>query len=148
MQKNVYGASVIIFEGIMSFADKELLEVRLFVWFKGFFWSPQAAEVNIPVSVSPSVAAGHENLRGHRLRHPAGPSAPQGHLRAGPGHRRRHQAVQQVCEAGFWAVHWTHHEAGGHCCAQRWDYPPSTTTTTYLFLVPSSFALRMRLIIC
>lgn len=31
MQKNVYGASVIIFEGIMSFADKELLEVRLFV---------------------------------------------------------------------------------------------------------------------
>lgn len=29
MQKNVYGASVIIFEGIMSFADKELLQVRL-----------------------------------------------------------------------------------------------------------------------
>lgn len=37
MQKNVYGASVIIFEGIMSFADKELLEVRLFVRFEGFF---------------------------------------------------------------------------------------------------------------
>lgn len=37
MQKNVYGASVIIFEGIMSFADKELLEVRLFVLFEGFF---------------------------------------------------------------------------------------------------------------
>lgn len=28
MQKNVYGASVIIFEGILSFADKELLQVR------------------------------------------------------------------------------------------------------------------------
>lgn len=28
VQKNVYGASVIIFEGIMSFADKELLQVR------------------------------------------------------------------------------------------------------------------------
>lgn len=26
-QKNVYGASVIIFEGILSFADKELLQV-------------------------------------------------------------------------------------------------------------------------
>lgn len=38
MQKNVYGASVIIFEGIMSFADKELLEVRLFFFlFEGFF---------------------------------------------------------------------------------------------------------------
>lgn len=37
MQKNVYGASVIIFEGIMSFADKELLEVRLFVLFEVFF---------------------------------------------------------------------------------------------------------------
>ena len=31
MQKNVYGASVIIFEGIMSFADKELLQVRQYV---------------------------------------------------------------------------------------------------------------------
>lgn len=30
LQKNVYGASVIIFEGIMSFADKELLHVRPF----------------------------------------------------------------------------------------------------------------------
>lgn len=28
VQKNVYGASVIIFEGIMSFADQELLQVR------------------------------------------------------------------------------------------------------------------------
>lgn len=27
-QKTVYGASVIIFEGIMAFADKELLQVR------------------------------------------------------------------------------------------------------------------------
>lgn len=32
MQKNVYGASVIIFEGIMSFADKELLQVRHYVF--------------------------------------------------------------------------------------------------------------------
>ena len=33
VQKNVYGASVIIFEGIMSFADKELLQVRQYVFF-------------------------------------------------------------------------------------------------------------------
>uniref|UniRef100_A0A3B4T2Q9 uridine/cytidine kinase n=1 Tax=Seriola dumerili TaxID=41447 RepID=A0A3B4T2Q9_SERDU len=34
--KNVYGASVIIFEGIMSFADKELLQVRQNVFFSFF----------------------------------------------------------------------------------------------------------------
>lgn len=44
MQKNVYGASVIVFEGIMSFADKELLEVRPFVWFEAF---SGAADVNV-----------------------------------------------------------------------------------------------------
>lgn len=32
VQKNVYGASVIIFEGIMSFVDKELLQVRPYVF--------------------------------------------------------------------------------------------------------------------
>lgn len=37
VQKNVYGASVIIFEGIMSFADKELLQVRKQVPFFSFF---------------------------------------------------------------------------------------------------------------
>lgn len=33
VQKNVYGASVIIFEGIMSFADKELLQVRQYFFY-------------------------------------------------------------------------------------------------------------------
>lgn len=37
MQKNVYGASVIIFEGIMSFADKELLQVKKYVFFLFLF---------------------------------------------------------------------------------------------------------------
>lgn len=37
IQKTVYGASVIIFEGIMSFADKELLQVRQYVFFFFFF---------------------------------------------------------------------------------------------------------------
>lgn len=109
-----------------------------FIW--RIFQSHKAAQVNITVSVSPSAAPGYENLRGHRLRHSAGPSAPQGHHRARAWHRRRHQAVQQVCEAGLWAVHWTHHEAGGHCCAQRWDCRDPLSTC--LFLVPSSFALR------
>ena len=29
LQKTLYGANVIIFEGIMAFADKTLLEVRI-----------------------------------------------------------------------------------------------------------------------
>lgn len=33
LQKTVYGASVIIFEGIMSFADKELLKVNIIKYF-------------------------------------------------------------------------------------------------------------------
>lgn len=35
-QKTLYGANVIIFEGIMAFADKELLKVR-----KGFEVVPE-----------------------------------------------------------------------------------------------------------
>lgn len=32
LQKTLYGANVIIFEGIMAFADKTLLEVRAGLW--------------------------------------------------------------------------------------------------------------------
>lgn len=45
MQKNVYGASVIIFEGIMSFADKELLQVRQYVFFFSFLFEEFLTEL-------------------------------------------------------------------------------------------------------
>lgn len=46
MQKNVYGASVIIFEGIMSFADKELLQVRHYVFLLLLLFEKFFGEVN------------------------------------------------------------------------------------------------------
>lgn len=113
IQKNVYGASVIIFEGIMSFADKQLLQVRLFCFFfflknsqvkwsnhhqlllfeqllcwSEHYWTVQGCLLFLPA------APGYENLCGHRLRHTAGPPAPQGLHRAWTGHWRCHQAVQ------------------------------------------------------
>lgn len=139
MQKNVYGASVIIFEGIMSFADKELLQVRrhfslcCFLFeelsnikanVSGFCCLSSGSEYRWSVRgclLSPPAAPGYENLCGHRLRHSAGAPTPQGHHRARTGHWRRHQAVQQVREASLRAVYWADHEAGGHCCAERWD---------------------------
>lgn len=69
----------------------------------------------------PPAAPGYENLCGHRLRHSAGPPTPQGHHRARARHWRRHQAIQQVCEASLRAVHWANHETGWYCCAKRWD---------------------------
>lgn len=73
------------------------------------------------VCFPPPAAPGYENLCGHRLRHPAGSPAPQGHHRERTRHRRRHKAIQQVCEAGLRAVHRANHEAGWYCCAKRWD---------------------------
>lgn len=84
----------------MSFADKELLQVRKQVHFFSFFFG--LLEVNL-LSISVFVgircwqlelrlklcevlsllfspaAPGYENLRGHRLRHTAGAAAPQRH---------------------------------------------------------------------
>lgn len=91
----------------MSFADKELLQVRQYVFFvflpsflKNFLeWSKAIthsycclsscfAEVNIiepfrAVCSPPAAAPGYENLCGRRLRHSAGSPAPQGHHSAG-----------------------------------------------------------------
>lgn len=61
-----------------------------------------------------SSAAGHEDFCGHGLRHPPGASAAEGYNREGPRHRRCHQAVQQVCQAGLRAVHRAHHAPGRH----------------------------------
>lgn len=105
VQKNVYGASVIIFEGIMSFADKELLQVRRY--FFAFLFEEVLSNVKsnhrrlLPFELLkcihttetvggcllfPPAAPGYETLCGHRLRHPAGSPPPQGHHRARTGH--------------------------------------------------------------
>ena len=60
------------------------------------------------------LAAGHEDLCGHGLGHPPGAPAAEGHHGAGAGHRGRHQAVQQVCEARLRPVHRAHHAVGRH----------------------------------
>ncbi|RMB95784.1 hypothetical protein DUI87_27898 [Hirundo rustica rustica] len=77
--KTLYGANVIIFEGIMAFADKELLKVR-----KGFEAVPGLNNPSLsqPVSIPRSTftaltnaaagTLGSEDIRGHGLRHPPG----------------------------------------------------------------------------
>lgn len=91
-----------------------------------FCWSVWLCLLSLPA------APGYENLCGHRLRHSAGPPAAQGHHRARARHWRRHQAIQQVCEAGLWAVHWADHEAGWYCCAERWDSGTSSLLEKHL----------------
>lgn len=67
-------------------------------------------------------AAGHEGVRGHGLGRPPHSEAEEGHLAARAEHRRHHQTVQQVCEAGVRAVHRTHGAVGRHRGAQRWTH--------------------------
>lgn len=64
-------------------------------------------------------AAGHEGVCGHGLGHPSGTEAEEGHFPAGARHQWHHQAVQQVCEAGFRAVHRANGAGGRHRGAQR-----------------------------
>lgn len=106
-----------IFE-FVSVKESKLIIFRLFeqlLCWSEYYWTVQVC------LLSPPAAPGYENLCGHRLRHSAGPPAPQGHHRARTGHWRRHQAIQQVCEASLRAVHWAGHENGWYCRAERWD---------------------------
>ncbi len=84
LQKTVYGANVVIFEGILAFSNKELLEVRSHCFTKNDFgfdkqFEPLLGTQSITLLIHPVtnncwslVVDGHESVRGHRFRHQTG----------------------------------------------------------------------------
>lgn len=81
----------------------------------------------IPLGFLPSPllpAPGPENIRRHGLGYPPGAPPAQGHQRARPRHRGRHQAVQQIRQARLRPVHPAHHAPGRHRGAPRYCHVP------------------------